>query len=106
MALAPVLEPVPLSFDSDGVTRVTGTRVPIDTIIEAFETGATAEEITADFSAVRLEDVYAVLTYYLRHREEIAAYLEKRRVVREDVRRQNEARWDYGDLRRRLLARR
>lgn len=95
-----------LTFDFCGVIRVVGTRVPIDTIIEAFEAGATAEEISADFSALRLEDVYAVLTYYLRHREEIGAYLEKRRLARDEVRRQNEARWDYGDTRRRLLARR
>lgn len=106
MAVAALLEPVPLSFDSDGVMRVTGTRVPVDTLIEAFEAGSTAEEISSDYSAVRLEDVYAVLTYYLRHRQEITAYLERRRTFREQTRHQNEARWAYADLRRRLLARR
>lgn len=32
--------------DADGVVRVGGTRVTLDTIVFAFEEGATAEEIT------------------------------------------------------------
>ena len=106
MSTAPVLEPVPLSFDDDEVIRVAGTRVPLDTVVEAFETGATPEEISSDYPVLQLGDVYAVLAYYLRHREEVEAYLDRRRVLREDVRRRNEARWNYADLRRRLLARR
>jgi uncharacterized protein (DUF433 family) len=106
MSLAPVLETVPLNFGADDVIRVAGTRVPLDTVVEAFEGGATAEEISADFPVLQLGDVYAVLTYYLRHRAEVEAYLERRRAVREQVRRGNEARGSYADLRRRLLARR
>lgn len=105
MSAVPVLEPVPLSFDADGVIRVTGTRVPIDTVVEAFETGATAEEICADYSVLRLEDVYAILTYYLRHKAEIDRYLAGRRAQATEVRRQNEAGGTWQDLRRRMLAR-
>jgi uncharacterized protein (DUF433 family) len=106
MSLAPVLETVPLSFGADDVIRVAGTRVPLDTVVEAFEAGATAEEISSDYPVLQLGDVYAVLTYYLRHRAEVEAYLERRRAVRDEVRAENEARGSYADLRRRLLARR
>lgn len=106
MTLAPTLEPVPLSTDTDGVIRVAGTRVPLDTVVEAFEAGATPEEISAQYSVLELGDVYAVLTYYIRHRAEIEDYLAGRRAVRDEVRRENEGRWSYADLRRRLLARR
>lgn len=38
---------VPITTDQDGVMRISGTRVPIDTMIpvDAFKVGATAEEI-------------------------------------------------------------
>ena len=38
-------EPIPLETDADGVVRVGGTRVTLDTIVAAFTKGATAEEI-------------------------------------------------------------
>ena len=105
MTTAPAAEPVPLTTDDDGVIRVAGTRVPLDTVIAAFETGATAEEIAQDFSVLDLADVYAVIAYYLRHRSEVDEYLRRRAEQRATVRRTNEARFDYGELRQRLLAR-
>ena len=47
-----------------------GTRVTLEAIVAAFSDGATAEEIAQDFPAVSLSDVYAVISYYLRHRSE------------------------------------
>ena len=38
-------EPIPLVADADGVIRVRGTRVTMETILTAFDEGATAEEI-------------------------------------------------------------
>ena len=60
--------PVPLSLDQDGVARVTGTRVTLDTVVHAFNEGATAEEIAQRYPTVKLPDVYSVLGYYL-HRQ-------------------------------------
>ena len=37
--------PVPLSLDGDGVARIGGTRVTLETVVDAFNRGATAEEI-------------------------------------------------------------
>ena len=40
-----VLERVPIHTDDHGVVRVARTRVTLETIVDAFESGATAEEI-------------------------------------------------------------
>ena len=104
MSTAAALEPVPLRTDPQGVIRIAGTRVRLDTVVYAFETGASPEEIAEDYP-LQLDDVYAVITYYLRHREEVEAYLEKRRRQADAVRRENEARFDHRGLRARLMAR-
>jgi uncharacterized protein (DUF433 family) len=99
------VEPIPLSTDADGVIRVAGTRVTLDTVIETFMTGATPEEIAQDFPVLRLDDVYAVITYYLRHREEVDTYLRERRARAGALRREIEAHSPQTGLRDRLLAR-
>jgi hypothetical protein len=38
-------EPVPLVQGADGVMRVRGSRISLDTVLAAFRDGATAEEI-------------------------------------------------------------
>ena len=53
MSLTIDAEPVPLQADADGVVRVGGTRVTLDTIVVAFQQGATAEEIAEQYPAVR-----------------------------------------------------
>lgn len=99
-------DPVPLVTAEGGrVIRVAGTRVTLDTVIGAFKRGATPEEIAQDYSAVPLPDVYAVITYYLRHREEIEEYLEERAREHEELRQEIESRPEYQELRERLLGR-
>jgi uncharacterized protein (DUF433 family) len=105
MTVAVAAEPVPLIEDADGVLRVGGTRLPLDTVVIAYEAGATPEEICLDFPTLRLDDVYSVITYYLRHRSEVEAYLCRRRKEAEKVRQDNEARFDPQGLRERLRAR-
>lgn len=98
-------EPIPLQMDKDGVLRVGGTRVTLDTVVGAFEAGATPEEIVQRYQPLDLADVYFALGYYLRRREEVNAYLDKRREHAAGIRRQNEARFDPHGIRARLLAR-
>lgn len=98
--------PIPLETDADGVVRASGTRVTLDTIVAAFEDGATAEEIVYQYPSLNLADVYSVLGYYLQHRPEVEAYLRRRRRQADEVRQQNEARFDPHGIRDRLLARR
>jgi uncharacterized protein (DUF433 family) len=99
------MEPIPLSTAADGVIRIGGTRVTLDTLIDTFLTGASPEEIAQDFPVLRLDDIYAVLTYYLRHRDEVDSYLRERRSRAEAVRREIEAHSTQSGLRGRLLAR-
>lgn len=104
--LAIAIEPVPLHTDAGGVVRVGGTRVTLDSVVYSFQEGSTAEEILEQYSSLRLADVYAVIGYYLRHREEVEAYIQEQRRQAEEIRRQDEARYDRVGIRERLLARR
>ena len=99
-------EPVPLLTDVHGVVRVRTSRVTLASVVHAFRSGATAEEIAQQFPSVELADVYAVVIYYLRHREEVARYLRDREVDARTVRETNEARYDPAGIRDRLLNRR
>jgi uncharacterized protein (DUF433 family) len=91
---------------ADGVVRVGGTRVTLDTVVEAFGEGATPEEIVQQYPSLDLADVYAAISYYLRHRAEVEDYLRARRQQREDVRRENKARSPQAGIRERLTSRR
>jgi uncharacterized protein (DUF433 family) len=101
-----VVERVPIHTDADGVVRVARTRVTLDTIVDAFETGASAEEIAQQYPSVPLVDVYSVITYYLRHKPEVDAYLKEREALAERVHEEVERRFPSAGIRERLLARR
>ena len=106
MTLSITAEPIPLKMDADGVARVGGTRVTLDTVVTAFEQGATPEEIVYRYPSLDLVDVYAVIAYYLRHRSDVEAYLSEQHREADEVRKQNEARFPRDGIRERLLARR
>jgi uncharacterized protein (DUF433 family) len=98
-------EPLPLAADQAGVLRVGGTRVTLDTVIGAFNAGSSAEEIVLRYDALRLDDVYLVLGYYLRHREAVDAYLSERRQRGDERQAEAEARLSWSNVRARLIAR-
>ena len=102
--LAP--ERPPLHLDADGVLRIAGTRVTLDTVVGAYLDGASAEEIALGYDALQLPDVHAALGFYLRHRPMVEAYLSRREAEIAQVRSQNQCRWPVGDVRERLMARR
>lgn len=106
MSLPMVAEPHPLQTDERGVVKVAGTRITLDTIVYAFQEGASAEEIAYRYPSLDLADIYSTITYYLRNREAVDAYLGGRESHATEVRRQNESRFDSAGLRERLLARR
>jgi uncharacterized protein (DUF433 family) len=97
---------LPLAADADGVIRVGGTRVRLETVLFAFNEGATPEEIVQDYPPLQLADVYAVIGYYLRERAAVEIYLQQRAQLRAEIRQANEARFDQTGIRARLLARR
>lgn len=106
MTLTIETEAVPLVTDIDDAIRVGKTRVTLDTVIIAFLDGATAEEITLQYPSLDLADVYSVIGYYLRRRTEIDAYLHSRQERSDQIRKQNESRFNPSGIRDRLLARR
>ena len=106
MTLAVEAETLPLTADSNGVLRVGGTRVTLDSVVSAFNAGSTPEEIVRRYDSLRLEDAYLVLGYYLRHRAEVDAYLVAREQRGEAMRAEAEAQLPWSDVRERPLARR
>lgn len=96
---------IPLAKNEDGVWLVQGTRVPLDTIVTAYEMGATPEGIASSYPTVSIEDVYAVLGFYLKNREEVGKYLQERRERAALVREENERRFPPHGIRARLEAR-
>jgi uncharacterized protein (DUF433 family) len=96
---------IPLRADNDGVIRIDKTRVTLDTVVGAFNDGATAEEIAQQYPTLQLGDIYLVIAYYLRHQAEVEAYLAQRREEADVIRKENKVRFDPRGIRERLIAR-
>ena len=106
MAIIIQPEAPPLRQDASGALRIGSSRVLIELVIRAFQDGATPEAIAQRYPTATLADLYAVIAYYLRHRQELEAYLEEREQRARDVRQRIERhQGDLADLRRRILAR-
>jgi uncharacterized protein (DUF433 family) len=82
----PEVVALPLKEDKDGNIRVSGTRVTLDTIIGFYRQGETPEDLHEGFPTVPLADIYAVISYYLAHQDEIDAYLKQRDEKAERIR--------------------
>jgi len=96
----------PLRRDASGALRVGHSRVLLELVIRAFQDGATPEAIAQHYPSATLADIYAVISYYLRHREDIEAYLAEREQRAREVRQRIESQQgDLADLRSRLLTR-
>jgi uncharacterized protein (DUF433 family) len=105
MELAPTIA-IPLVESEDGVIRIGSTRVRLDTVVYAFNEGYTAEEIVAQYPALDLTEVYAVIAYYLGNKTAVDRYVAERADKAESIRREIEAKPEYQSFRQRLLKRR
>jgi uncharacterized protein (DUF433 family) len=106
MTLTAQTVPVPLRTDENGVARVGDSRVVLDVVVREFNNGACPEEIVRGYPTLELADVYAVLAYYLRHRDEVDEYLQARREEADRLRQEIEAaRPGRANLREKLLTR-
>src|SRR6478672_9991772 len=72
-------DPLPLRWDEGDVIRVGTSRISLDLVVEQYENGATPEDMVRAYDTLVLADVYAVIAYYLRHRDEVRAYLKRRK---------------------------
>jgi uncharacterized protein (DUF433 family) len=93
-------EAPPPREDGSGALRVGSSRVLLELVIQAFQDGATPEAIVQRYSSLTLSDVYAVIAYYLRHRDEVEEYLAERERKAEEVRKKWEPlRGDLSEIR-------
>ena len=107
---APYTATVPLRVDPEsGQVRVGDTRVSVDMVIYEHKRGVSPRTIVRNFTTLTLPDVYAVIAYYLQHREEVDAYLQAwnayEEAVLEVIAAENDA-WDseHGSMRERIHA--
>jgi uncharacterized protein (DUF433 family) len=103
--MSQAMNTIPLSTDQAGVLRVAGTRVSLDSVVHAFDEGATPEEIAQSYPSLDLAAIYSVIGYYLQNRAEVEQYLAQRKVQREEVKKELESCFNPQGLRERLLAR-
>lgn len=95
-------ESPPLQMDDSGTLRVGGTRVALETIIELYKNGYSADQLAGAYSSVSLADVHTVIGYYLRHRQEVETYLQRQNREAAEIRRDIEAIPGNAELRQRL----
>ena len=63
-------------FLSPDDIRLKGTRVGIETILTDYLNGRFPEEIPLHYPTITLEQVFATLTHYYHHKENVDAYLQ------------------------------
>lgn len=98
-------EAPPLREDSSGALRVGRSHVLLELVVHAFQDGATPEAIVQRYPTTTLADIYAVIAYYLNHKETIEEYLRERERRAAETRQKIEQRQgDLKELRLRLLA--
>lgn len=66
-----------LDLEHSDAIMIRGHRIGIERLIELFHQGYTPEEMAQYFPGLELERVYAAITYYLCHRAELDAYVER-----------------------------
>jgi uncharacterized protein (DUF433 family) len=105
MALQFEAEKIPLRVDELGAVRVGNTRVLLEIVITAYRMGSSAEGIVEQFPSLNLADVHAVLSYYLRHRADVDAYVQEVELEGERIRKEYEKQFGPQPTREQLLAR-
>lgn len=90
-----------LRTDDDGTIRVSGTRVTLDTVIAGYHQGDSPEAIHKAFDVLPIDDIYAVLSYYMDKRAEIDSYLAQREKEAEQIREKIESTYSADQLKRR-----
>jgi uncharacterized protein (DUF433 family) len=78
MILALQADPLPLRLEEDGGIRVGDTRIHLEVLMAEYKKGRSPEDIVRSYDALKLADVYAVIAHYLRHTNEVEAYLARR----------------------------
>jgi uncharacterized protein (DUF433 family) len=81
---------VPLHF-FDGSVRVIGSRITLDTIVGCYQMGDTPEDILDSFPSLTLEQINAIIGWYLNNRAEVDEYIREGEIEAEKVMREIES---------------
>jgi uncharacterized protein (DUF433 family) len=74
--------------DEQGALRVGDHRVSLDSVVITFQQGHSAETIQQRYPALRIEEVYGAIAYYLAHRDDVHRYLERQDRLWDQLRQQ------------------
>ena len=96
----------PVTQDQSGTIRLTGSRIPLDTIVYEFNQGATAEQIQDSFPSLTLRSIYGAISFYLEHQGPVDEYVRRREEEAAELRSKVEGRPDIAAFRERLRHRR
>jgi len=101
------IQTVQLTKTADGTIRVGKTRIALGSVIHHFRLGATAEEIAQKFPALKLAEVYGVISFFLSRREEVEKYLRWQEAESDAVQAETVSKFqtETEELRERILAR-
>lgn len=64
-------------FIGNEAIRIKGTRVNIETVVQAYREGVSPEEIFLRYPTLSLEQIHATIVYYLANREQVETYLNR-----------------------------
>jgi len=100
---------MPLRLTEDGTIRIADSRVSLDSVLQHYKLGASAEQIVQKFPALDLADVYAAISYYLNNEDTVEEYLREQEARGNQLQQKIEADPQYqknsAEIRSRLLAR-
>lgn len=105
MSLATATVSAPFTTEGHGVVRIGASRVMLERLVYAFDSGASAEEIVESYPTLELGDVYATIAFILKNRPEVDAYMADSEAQAERVQRKWEERHPTAELRRRIRER-
>jgi len=95
---------VPLTYKDDGSIRIGNTRILLELVIRAFLRGTTPEGIVQSYPSLTIQQVYAVIAYYLQNKDEVDEYVKQVDIEGEQIRQMVEAdQPDITSLRARLI---
>ena len=100
-----IAEAPTLRTDEQGVIRIAGTRVTLDTVIGAHHQGNTPADIARQYPTLDESEIYSTIGYYLRHRAQLDQYLNERQIEAEELRKRIEKEFPPKVTREELLAR-
>ncbi len=78
-------------MDEGGAVWVGKSRISLDLVVGQYENGMTPEDMVRAYDTLVLADVHAAIAYYLRHKDEVRAYLKRREEEAEALRAKIEA---------------